>query len=474
MLTLPFFTKFETIEFIIGLSFWWVAVYIISQNPFTRLNQLFFAIFAVASIYLSSDIFFSAVDFTNQPHFTPYVLKSVVWTTYLPMALYFHISFLLIEPARRQKWQKVFLPLAYVFASASIFMDTFTNITRDYRIMLAPGFNGDTVSVTSQYLWLNGVLQSTIIIATALNFFQLLKKQPKYSLTWQRYLWPLIGLTSLLILIPIIVLGYYQFLPYPTYLLFIGFALTAFTLCYSVVRYDLIIADIKLVFGKRFIYSTIAIILILVLFGLTMSSSVIRFNTVQSLIFPYLLIYLIIASHPLYNWLNTFIADLSYNISSGLSVVNDQEIAEALRNYHRPDQLESSPLLRLNLVTQDIKSNQAKNPVDALRQILAGAVEYFQPKEDKPRRIKENLKHHFLKMYTFDQAEEGQILWELGFNDYPVKILQVENESRPPLFKTISVSDYPHTSRTAFIALKREAIHSITWRISYLEKLAKQ
>ena len=74
-------------------------------------------------------------------------------------------------------------------------------------------------------------------------------------------------------------------------------------------------------------------------------------------------------------------------------------------------------------------------------------------------------------MLAFDQAEEGQILWELGFGEYPVKIMRRESESRPPFFQAKAISDYPYASRNAFMALRKEALHGVAWRISYLEKL---
>ena len=81
-----------------------------------------------------------------------------------------------------------------------------------------------------------------------------------------------------------------------------------------------------------------------------------------------------------------------------------------------------------------------------------------------------NIKYQILKMSAIDEADEGQILWELGFDGYPFKIMQGENNTRKPIFKVESMSDYTATSRNAFIALKKEATHDLAWRLSYLEK----
>ena len=76
-------------------------------------------------------------------------------------------------------------------------------------------------------------------------------------------------------------------------------------------------------------------------------------------------------------------------------------------------------------------------------------------------------------MLTQDSAEEGQILWELGFEGYPMKIMAGEDSTRKPIFSIESMSDYTATSRNAFIALKKEAIHDLAWRLSYIEKTTK-
>jgi len=108
-----------------------------------------------------------------------------------------------------------------------------------------------------------------------------------------------------------------------------------------------------------------------------------------------------------------------------------------------------------------------------LRTEVEECIEYFKPTKDESKRTKTNLKYYLLKMLTYEDAEEGQILWELGFEDYPVAIMTRENRARGPIFKVSAPSDYYFTSRNAYLALKKEAIHDIAWRLSYLEKSQK-
>lgn len=171
--------------------------------------------------------------------------------------------------------------------------------------------------------------------------------------------------------------------------------------------------------------------------------------------------------------ISTFWNDLLFNPFKGFSITTDKDTGDSLRNFHSFPELEKSNLLNLTLVKKKSKSLHSV-PVDALRKVLEEAIEYFKPENNPSKRIKSNLKYNILRMTAFDQAEEGQILWELGFEEYPVKIMSQARSYREPLFKIQSPSDYTYTSRNAYLALKKEAIHDITWRISYLEKQAKK
>jgi len=144
-----------------------------------------------------------------------------------------------------------------------------------------------------------------------------------------------------------------------------------------------------------------------------------------------------------------------------------QDISYAIKNYNKPEKLEKSPLLKLSQVRS---ADMDKTPIDALKSLIRASIEYFGPTDDFHRRIKPNLKYHLLKMIAFDECEEGQILWELGFEEYPLNIISKEGSVREPLFKIRSASDYPCISRNAYLALKKEAINDILWRISYLER----
>lgn len=462
------------IEIIIGLFLWWVAVYLIAQNPFSRLIQLLFGIFMAMSFYLTSDIFFYVANISHQYILDGTLLKIFVWTIYLPAPFLFHVSLLLVPINKRMLWQKIGLYLAYISTAIIIFIDSSTNLTRDYSVFASPNFTGNYADASGKYIWLLGIYFMAIFIGTTINFYFLLKNQQRFTRNWYKYFWPFLGLISTLILGPIILLGYYNVIPHSEIYVFLFIIALSLSLVYSIIKYDLLIEEAKIIFGKSFFYSTLVMIALLLLYFLALLASGSQFTSTKSLITPYILIYLIIITHPAYDWLSTFVKDIMYNISSGISVVNDQEVYQAIKNYNNPEKLEESSLLRLDLIGREKRKDVTETPIDALRIIIKDAIEHFRPTEETSRRIKRNLKYHLLKMIAFDQAEEGQILWELGFEEYPLRIMSKESQARLPFFKTSSPSDYNYISRNAFIALKKEAIHDVAWRISYLEKLVKK
>jgi len=463
------------IEVFFGLFLWWVGVYLFVQNPFSRLIQIIVAILAAMSFYMTSDLFMFIADNANNHQLSAEILRISSWTIYLPAPLLYHVSYLLINKDQRKKLQKIFLYVAYLSSFVVIYLESGTNLTRNYKLLDSPGFAGNYTNITGPYFWITAVFYMLVLLMTTLNFYFLLKHVPKKSRNWYKYLWPFIGLVIGFFVSPFIVLSYYNILFHPYfYDGAVGFFILGGALLYSIIKYDLLIEEAKIIFGKSFIYSSLVMLLIFVLYFATLVINGDQFTSVKSFITPFILAYLIILTHPAYDWLSTFVKDIMYNVSSGISVVKDEEVYEAIKNYDNPEKLENSSLLRLILVDQKIRKNSAKTPVDSLRMIIQEAIDYFKPTEDINRRTKKNLKYHLLKMIAFDQAEEGQILWELGFEEYPLRIMSKESQTRPPLFKASSPSDYNYVSRNAYMALKKEAIHNITWRISYLEKMSKK
>lgn len=468
------FSLLVIVEFIVGIFLWWVAVFLFAQNPYNRIIRLITGIFICISVYLSTDIFFEAATLTRHFSQTSIILRSMIWTIYLPLAFLYHVSLSAFNREHLKKWQRLSIYFVYLSAFISIGLESFTDLTRKYEIINSEMFNGDLTMATGRFFWIPGLFLVATSMLILMNFRTKLSREKKFTPGWNKYFWPTIGISISTVLAPIIILSYYRIVPHSALLSGLSFIIMSVPLYYSVMRYNLFIPDTKIIFGKNFLYSTISILVIVLLTVLIFMLSRTSFDTVESLIMPFLLINFIIVSHPFFNWVSTFANDILYNINSGLSVVNDQEITDALRDYCRPEKLEQSSLLRLGLINTKIHRDRSTVAVDELRNTIENAIEYFKPKETTNRRTKRNLKYHLLTMLAYDQAEEGQILWELGFEEYPVRVMTNSSKNRPPIFQVSSPSDYTYTSRNAYLALKKEAIHDITWRISYLEKSSKR
>lgn len=462
------------IEFILGLFLWWTAIYLFTQNPFNRIVQILSALLATVSFYFSCDVFFGAVLSTHQYSLNTVILRLFIPTLYLPSVLFYHASTFLVSAKTRSTWQLITLYLAYFFAGLIVFLEIATNMIRNYPIFSSPSFGGNLAEATGKYFFLIGIFFIFIISAIVIAFYKAMRSQPKYSSNWYKFLWPFWGSTLSALLGPVVLASYYQLIPHSVILPAIDFALLIIPLIYSMIRYSLFLDDAKVIFGRNFLYSTLAIFSILVIYFMIIAFTATPFASISSMILPFCLAYLLIASHPLYDWIITFARDIIYRVPSGYSVVTDDEVLHLLKDINAPEKLEQSSLLRLNVVTLSVKNGHVETTIDALKTLAEKAIEYFKPEKNTDRRLKKNLKYQILKMIAFDEAEEGQILWELGFEDYPVKIMAQARSYREPMFKIESPSDYTYISRNAYLALKKEAIHDVTWRISYLEKRAKR
>jgi hypothetical protein len=391
--------------------------------------------------------------------------KLTDWPLFLVPILYYHMSILITD--KHSKSHNFGLYLGYSIAILLIILDINGGIIlresiiriQDYKRVdgFAPGIMLAPSILFGCAFWLAGIA----------TFLSDIKSSIK------RILYPLLAGVILLITAIFTLVSFYLIIEQMAMIFTLGSAIGSIVLIYSMLKYHIAAPAERTIFDIHF-YLRTGLIFLLIAIYLAIILSLDSSNSQQLLIIANFLIILVLISHSFYDWFGTFINDLVYNSTSGLSIVNDEEANQVLRNLNTPHRLECSSLLRLNLIQRQIKRSDAGVPVDALRLIIKEAIEYFQPKEDQDRRTKQNLKYHILKMIAYDQAEEGQILWELGFEGYPLRIMSNENSHRPPLFRVASPSDYAYISRNAYLALKREAIHNIAWRISYLEKLSKR
>jgi len=449
---------FQILEIIIGAAVIWVGIYLVARNPFSTLSWIVFLfLFGMGLTTFTDPILL------NTSTFRQYFIwqKITDWPLFFSPVFYFHSSLLV---SKRRRKDKFYLWLGYLLALIFTCLDIKGGLILNEQVIRFQDYKRFDGFAAGPLL-IPSMTFACICVAYGIYKFG---RQIKNGLL--KYFLPMIAGLILLITGCISIPAFFVIIPWTGIAFTTGAALGSVIFVYSIIRFHLFSPVERNIFDRSFFYRTLMIFITSILYIVAIFISGIHLNF-NVLILITILIILSLFTHSYYDWFGTFINDILYNFSSGFSVVSDQEVGGVIKNYNSPSRLESSSLLRLAI----LKNRKDKlTPVDSLRKIVKDAWEYFKPENDEYRRNKQNLKYYLIKMLMIDQAEEGQILWELGFDEYPVRIMTKENNLRPPLFQIKSPSDYTYTSRNAFLALKKEAIHDVAWRISYLEKLAKR
>ena len=459
-----------SIEFLINVAIagviWWLAVYILSNNIRSKIAWISF------SFLFGLSVFLLAVSITR--NITSYdqvesLWHAVEWSYLLPIALIFHFS-VITTRSEKNTLNKITLTILYTSIAILYVLTNQTNLVIDYSSTSYID-NIGYVNPRGPLFWLITPIILLSTIGSIINYRRKLKNINK-SNNNDRKKFSLAIISSSLYTIagPLVVYLYYD----PQQILAVRFGpalliLPFIPMLIAILFYKLI-SDIDYIFNwKEFSYLSLVMLFINIL----MISIFITYITpvIGELAFILIPAFILITifTHGFYNWLITFIRDLLYNAKRGFSLITDADVIDLVKNFHTPEKLETNALLKFKAVKQNTKNGKL---VDSAQDLTREALKYFKQK-DFPRRNKQNLKYQLLKMLTQDSAEEGQILWELGFEGYPMKIMAGEDSTRKPIFSIESMSDYTATSRNAFIALKKEAIHDLAWRLSYIEKTTK-
>ncbi len=435
----------------------WLSVYLFSRNPHDSQNRLTaLTIFTLFGYFL-----FGTIQVSLQNDIDAYILvqRLFIWTIDTPAVLWLLLAIEAFYTLKKESWLKNVKIFSFVYLASFIFFGLFTNLIFDYsKINIDPNSLWP-VKIAVGILYLpNALILFGLVLMSAVIFYRL-SKETKVEVEKKKFLTLVLG--SLFFFFGGLYLGsniffqiFYTELPGVS-LLLIGILVIIF----GSIKYKGLRQETPFILSKEFIYSTIIIFLILLLYlfpvfllGIPIDFKILMLMTI--------LITLVQVTHSLYDWIMSYARNIFTLNTFQLPAVTDEEIITTLRNLSKPEKLEDSSLLRLKLV------NSRGDKLDNLRDLINRAIEYFEPKE--PKRNKQTIKYEILKMISI-QVEEGQILWDLGFEEYPLEIAEKADGQKPRL-AIERPTDYQATSRNAFISLKKEAIHDLAWRISYLEK----
>ncbi len=452
--------------FNLGISglIWWFAVYLVSRNTRSKVAWISAAFLASISTYaLANNV---SRNLLIYEHYN-ILWRFSDWSYLLPIALIFHFS--VVVSNNKGLGNRTFLFLVYFLVALLQLLITTTHLIFQQAVK-SPTPGVGYVSPQGPLFWLIGLFTIIASLGAIKNYSTSLTKDGLEQGQKIKYLLAFSSAALYLITTPIMLYLYYAHLEALTIQLtpFI-LGLPLIPLLIAILFYRLI-SDIDYIFNwKEFSYLTITIFLLCTinasLFVIFIAPQIGELAYILSGVFLFVTIF----THGFYDWLTTFVRDLIYNAGKGFSLITDADVADLVRNFHVPEKLETNAIVKFKALKKRTKDGKS---IDAAQELTREAIEYLK-QPDFPRRTKQNLKYQALKMSAIDGSEEGQIMWELGFEGYPVKIMNGENATRKPLFKVESMSDYTATSRNAYMALRKEALHDLAWRLSYLEKLSR-
>lgn len=443
-------------EYVIYFFLIWIGIYCLSRNIGSRVALL-------VAIFSTCLALYYAGDFSTRS-IMDYRINMNIWRftsgTYLiPIAILFHFSVLTTQIFNKSN--KYILTFLYILTGALYITAITTNLYINNSVSLGYIEGVGYINPRGPLFWLTAVAIIISSLAAIKNYLFAIKRDGKNI----KYLLATAASILYLIIGPFIVFKYYDLANPYTIATLTPFLLTLPFVLFIIAIFYGLISDVENIFNaKEFLYQTIVTVFIVVV-TVGILYPAIEATGEYTKFYIYVLIILTILTHSFYDWLSTFIRDLLYNAGKGFSLITDSDVNDVIKNFHNSEKLETSPLTRFAAV----RKQNRQLATDGVQSLVTEAIEYFK-QPDYPRRTRQNIKYQILKMLTHDQADEGQILWELGFEGYPMKIMSGEDATRKPLFKIESMSDYTAVSRNAFISLKKEAIHDLAWRLSAIER----
>jgi len=448
---------------IVMATFWWVAVYLFSRNPHSeKIRALSLAFFFIASYdllgVLQTNLKADDLAYVN-------VQKILIWAIAFPIPAWFYFSTTVFSKEKRRKL-KPWVVIGFVSGVIIALLGAFTHLLYDYsEISLTKSPSIYLVS-HGELFWLLTAQVITFAFAAVYNFYSVARTKTGEARKAFNHLTigaAIFAVSGTFLTLNVLFGNLYPETP-GELLLLVGLIFVA----YSVIRYSSQFETGVLLFGKEFVLSTLVLLGLYALFGglIFLLQFEYSFKLLLLIVAGILLIPI---THTGYDWFMSFARNIFYQKSLVIPKVTDGEVALSLRSYNKPTVLEESGLLRLRILDKFIE-RESLDRLAALKKLLREAIEYLRA-DDPTRRTRANLKYQMLRLIA-DQVEEGQILWDLGFEEYPLEIAE-RAEGRKPRFAITSPTDYQATSRNAFINLKKEAIHDLAWRISYLEKHQK-
>jgi hypothetical protein len=440
----------------------WVGVFVLTSNPFNASSRIGGLLLIALSVYfIIGALIFSTTSVGDYK----WIFRLTAFSYYVSVPLWFHYSVLSLRGEKQSRWLP-FIVIGYLTGIAFSVLEATTNLVTNYNVVSSSILRFKFIFGKGPLFLPSFIILIAYALATVYNLIQVYLKNPEHAKNRLKHIFPIIPAVLFLAGVFLVL---YTFVVQPSILIK---EISEATICLSVILLAvnvfinrLLLEGAKTNLNREFFYSTISVLLIIAAYlGLIIGFKVRA--TSNNVLFVIILLFIILSSHSIYDWLMSFVRNIFYQGEIVLPRVTDEEVSLALRNLNKPEKLEKSSLMRLKIISV---GNPAPG-LDKLRNLIRESIEYFKPDEPGGR-ARTSLKYQILK-YIGGQVEEGQILWDLGFEEYPMEIAEKAQGSKPQ-FRIRRPTDYQAISRNAFISLKKEAIHNLAWRISYLERHLK-
>jgi len=466
---------FGLMEFAATIWLLWYGFYVFTRSPKSAFARLAVPIMAILAMLTFNSGILTVV--TSPEEYRIGVRLLWLWATWPPVLWFHGVSLIQVQELhiRYSRW----LPILYALAALFTVVGLTTRWLFDYEQIVATTIPGRPYSVLPQPLYL---AFSAFVVGTTggagLNLYRLRTRAPLVSLTreWLDFLvWASLFFTLGGAYDTLVFWWFREPWTWPALgeiLVAIGLVPIALQLW----RYKTL--GVEQVFVWDLLYCFFAILIITLVYAAAVFSVTTILSipfSISLLILMLVVLCLVVITHLLYDWVMTLARGLIYThlrrlFEEAPPATIIRAVEEAIQHYQRPQQLMASPLLNLRLVREKMGISREQTGVDALRAIIREAIEWQKP-ENVRRRTRAALKYKLLSMIAFDEAEEGQVLWELGFEEYSRKVGEdVAPKSRPPLYPVREKSEYYAVSRASYMRLKQEAVYDVAWRIWYLEQ----
>ena len=287
---------------ILSALIFWVGIFVFTSNPFSTLSRIGSALIFVSSAFLITGAFLFSAGSLEEYRL---IFRLSAFTMYMSAILWFHISVLLSGAEVQKKWFGV-VTVGYFFGILLSILEPVTNLVFDYENVIAPVSRYKFIFAKGPLFYPAVIFILSYASLATFNLSQLYKNNKNRPESLIKFLFPIVASLSFTVGFLMIVTSFA--INENRVFKSIGEAVSVLSvvlLATSVFINRLFLEGWKASLGREFVYSTIAVFIIVALYIVMLL--LFQFETKANVIlFVSTLIFLLLATHTLYDWLMSF------------------------------------------------------------------------------------------------------------------------------------------------------------------------